>query len=660
MANLSDLKGIGPKTVTKLKKLEIAHLTDLIHFYPTRYLDFSHQTTVAQAQIQDQVSLSLQVSSFKNFYSKGRQIQIANCYDTSGQISLIWLNQPYLSKTIKPNIRLYVAGQISQYRNQKTIFFPVFSTKKLKNIIPIYPQTKGLTTNQISKIITTNLPQMLAQVTDYLSPSVLAKYQLLPLHQALTTIHQPQSLDHISSAQKRLATDELIEINLSSLLAKHLWQKLPANFHLHLTPSINQKINRLISHLPFTLTADQVKVWGEIKQDLIDTHPANRLIQGDVGCGKTIIALLACYLTHLNQHLSAIITPTEVLANQHYQLFKKYLPHIPCYLHTSSHQTKLTNIPLDSIIISTHSLFYAKDKVINQLGLLVIDEQHKFGVDQRQTLLSATSPPHTLTLTATPIPRSAQLALMGNLSFSSIKTLPANKKPAQTFVVPVHKQPDCYQWLATQLVKTKSQAFVVCPFVQDSDLFQQVASAQSVYQQLTTLFPQLKIGLIHSGLKTKNQTMELFSQGQLHILVSTPIIEVGVDISTADYIVINSAERFGLSQLHQLRGRVGRAGQPSFCFLFDSIHSPDSQKRLNFIKNTYDCFKIAKYDLQNRGPGTIFSYLQHGFPQLRLADLSQISQNKQAIQIAQYLFKHHPQIVNRLINSSSINFLNQN
>jgi len=652
MDSLEKLKGIGPKTIPKLAKLKINTPLDLIYHFPRDYLDFTHTTTIKQAPIEENISLTLKISDFKNiFTSTKKNLQIATAFDSTGQIQLVWLNQPFLTKIIKTGKQISVAGQITFYKNKKTIFFPKIGDTKLKKIFPIYPQTKGLSSNQLNNLITKNLATIIPQIKDPLPISIQQKYNLISTSTSLQKIHQPQNITDINLSQHRLAIDELLSIHLNSLILKHKWRSLTTTHLLKTNKTIDSKIKKLITSLPYKLTSDQRKVWCQVKSDLTSDNITNRLIQGDVGSGKTIIALLACYLAYLNSKLSILIAPTQILAHQHFQNFKILLPKVPIKLITSS--TKPIKIlKTNQIIIATHAVFYRQQNLKHKVSLVVIDEQHKFGVDQRSTLLSSPNPPHSLTMTATPIPRSIKLTLLGNLDVSSIKTMPKTRLKPTTFLVPPLKQTSCYQWLYKQLKLNHSQAFVVCPFIDDSDKNDQVVSAQTEYIHLKTLFPDLSIGLLHGQTKDKDKIINDFIQQKITILVSTPIIEVGIDIPNANYMIINSADRFGLSQLHQLRGRIGRGNKPSFCCLFTSSQNPKTLKRLEFIKNNYDCFKIAKFDLANRGPGTIFSTLQHGFPQLRLANLSDNNQNKLVRLISKDLISNYPKVVDKIIKTS--------
>ncbi|MBU0486262.1 MAG: DEAD/DEAH box helicase, partial [Proteobacteria bacterium] len=396
------------------------------------------------------------------------------------------------------------------------------------------------------------------------------------------------------------------------------------------------------------LTKDQKKVWKEIKTNLISqSHTTNRLLVGDVGSGKTIIAILSCFLAYLNNSLSVILAPTEILAQQHYKTFSKLLKifKINIYLLTSNSKIKIENIKKSSIIISTHAILYKKKSLLKKIALVIVDEQHKFGVKQRSTFNFSQNPPHTITMTATPIPRSISLTMLGNLSISNITTMPKNRLPVKSFLVPNHKKQDCYQWIKKEIKKTKCQAFVVCPFVEESETLTSIKSAKKEFEKFSKkIFPNLKLDLLHGKTKSvkRQQIIKNFQKNKTNILITTPIIEVGIDIPNSTILIIQSADRFGLAQLHQLRGRIGRGQQQSYCYLFTDSDNQKALNRLNFITKHQNGLKIAQYDLKTRGPGEVFSTLQHGFPSLKLANLSNTKLIALSQKILKTIIKNYP------------------
>lgn len=632
MDSLTQIPGIGTKTLAKLKKLNISTPKDLLYHFPYRYVDFSHITSINNANENEAVTITGKLLSFQNIFTKShKNIQKAVLVDKTGQINLLWFNQPYLSKNFKVGDTYSFAGTISLFQNKKTIIGPISGQYHTGKIIAIYPETNGLTSNWFRKTIQNFLPQLIDSTTDNLPLDIIKKYQLFDTPKALTQIHLPSNLSLLEQARHRLSIEEVLSLQANSYLSKKQWLTKKPQVILEFNPQIEQKINKLIDNLSFKLTTSQKKVWQEIKNDI--TNPdrvTNRLLQGDVGSGKTIVALLACYLAHLNQSLSILIAPTEILAQQHFATFQKILKpfKVPIFLLTGHHKIERREIPLlrNAIIVATHAVIYQKENLTHQVALLVIDEQHKFGVKQRSFLGNLISLPHCLTMTATPIPRTISLTLLGNLDLSIIDSLPKNRLSIKTFLVPHLKIPQCYQWIQEQIIKTKCQAFIVCPFIDISETMQSVKSATEEFKKLSAIFPKLKLGLLHGKTKPKDKDKIIsdFQKNKINILVTTPIIEVGVDIPNASIMIIQSAERFGLSQLHQLRGRVGRGLLQSYCYLFTESQNDKAQNRLKFMEKNTNGLKIAEYDLKTRGPGEAFSVVQHGFPSLKLASFSDI------------------------------------
>lgn len=628
MDSLTQIPGIGTKTLEKLNRLNITKPTDLLCHYPYRYIDFSHITNISAAIENENITITGQLLKFQNIFTRShKNLQKAVIADKTGQINLLWFNQPYLSKNFKVGDTYSFAGTVSNFQGKKTIIAPVSGQYHTGKIIAIYPETSGLTSNWFRKTIQTFLPQLLSNIRDNLPPQILRQYQLLGLKQSLEQIHNPKNINLLNQAKYRLALGEILTIQAQSWLTKKKWLTKSPQIILKTNAKFDQKINKLITSLPFKLTDSQVKVWQEVKSDLIQTKKVtNRLIQGDVGSGKTIIALLACYLAHLNNSLSLFLAPTEILAQQHFATFQKFLKKfkIPIFILTSSNKVDLKKIPKNSIVIATHAAIFQKTAIQDKTALLIIDEQHKFGVKQRSFLGDSLKLPHCLTMTATPIPRTISLTLLGNLDISIIDTLPQNRLPIKTFLVPPQKIPSCYTWIQDQILNTKCQAFIVCPFIDISETMQTVKSAKAEFDKLQSIFPKLKLSLLHGKIKPKDREKIIFNfqKNHTHILVTTPIIEVGVDIPNASIMIIQSADRFGLSQLHQLRGRVGRGDQQSFCYLFTESIVDKAQNRLQFMETHSNGLKIAEYDLKIRGPGETFSTIQHGFPSLKLANFS--------------------------------------
>lgn len=661
MNHLQDIAGIGPKTLQKLQKINIDTPRHLLYHFPRKYIDFRHLVPISQVKEGQNVTIRGRITFIKNIYTKNhKNLQVATLKDNSGQITLVWFNQPYLLHSLKKGMVNSFAGTISSYRNQLTLITPVSGQYRTGKIIAIYPATAGLSSNWFTKTIQQSLPLLNKDTIDPIPSDIRQKHQLTPLKKALVQIHSPSTLSLLKTSQIRLKLGEILDLQIRSHLQKQQWHQLTPRFILHQSTANRQKINQLISSLPFQLTPSQIKVWQQIKKDLLSsTTPTNRLLQGDVGCGKTIVSLLACYLSHLNHHLSLFLVPTEILARQHYQTFNQVFKalSIPVKLLTGSSKTNLKKTPDSSIVISTHAAIYQKKIIEEKIGLLIIDEQHKFGVKQRSFLSTSLTPPHTITMTATPIPRTISLTMLGNLDLSVITHKPQNRPPVKTFLVPQLKEKKCYHWINQQITKHQQQAFIVCPFIHPSETLSLVKSATQEFEFLKkTIFPHLKLALIHG--QTKNQDKKIiikkFQQNKINILVTTPIIEVGINIPNATIMVIQSADRFGLASLHQLRGRVGRGPQLSFCYFFTKSQEKKTLNRLKFLQNHQDGLTISKYDLKTRGPGEVFSTLQHGFPSLKLTTLSDTKIIKKGHLILKDIIKNHPNFdLNQLIKPTS-------
>lgn len=642
MDSLNQINGLGPKTLAKLQKLEIKTPHDLLFHFPFRYIDFSNSIKIKDTKENENATVSGKIISFQNIYTRShKNIQKAVVQDNSDSLNLIWFNQPYLSKNIKVGDTLSFAGPISLYQNKKTIIAPEYGAFNTGKIIAVYPETAGLTSKWFRKIIQTNLDHLIKTSVENLPPKIIKEYNLLDLPSALQQIHLPKNSDLLNRARLRLALNEILSLQTQSYLTKQDWQSKNPKQILENLKTTESKLEKFIKSLPFDLTNCQQKVWAEIKKDLLSKNqPMNRLLQGDVGSGKTIIAALGAYLTSLNNHLTLFICPTEILARQHFQSFEKIFNKLKISIHllTSSSKIDFKKIKKNSIIIATHAAIFQKHEIEEKIGFLIIDEQHKFGVKQRSFLSNLSNPPHCLTMTATPIPRTISLTFLGNLDLSTIEYLPKNRLPIKTFLVSKNKKENCYNWLKNEIKTKKTQAFIVCPFIEESETMESVKSAKKEFEKLVSVFPEFKLALIHGKIKPqeREKILKNFRNNKINILVTTPIIEVGIDIPNTTTIIIESADRFGLAQLHQLRGRVGREKQQSFCYLFTESENQKTLARLEFLSSNTNGLKIAEYDLKTRGPGELSSTLQHGFPSLKLASISDLK----LISLSQKIFEN--------------------
>jgi len=624
---ISTLPGIGPKTKTKLEKLKINTVGDLLHHYPRHYQDFSKLTTISSLKENLPTTIKIKILNFNNQY-RGRNLSIQRVLveDQTGRILVTWFNQPFLQNVLKPGTLAYLSGTPSLFRQQIQFNSPDYelmlknkNTLHTKRIVPVYPSTTGLNSKWFRKTI--NQALHLSQKTiDFLPPETLKKHHLLSLKTALKQIHRPSTQNSLQEARKRIGLNEVFSLQLSSYLKKKSWSQQAPRFKLSLKNNQEKTLRDFIKSLPFPLTKSQTKTWKELKKDLLSSKVTNRLLQGDVGSGKTVIALLGSLLSVLNGHFSLILVPTNILAQQHHRSFKNFLKKldIPVYLLTSKEKAFLKKkAPPSGIIISTQAAFFQPKLQKKDIAFLVIDEQHRFGVKQRAFLTKNKSLPHILTMTATPIPRTMHLAFLSWLDVSSIDQISQNKRQIQSQIVPEKKRSIFYQWINQKILSQKQQLLVICPLIDRQESENPVRSAKEEFEKLKKLFPEKKTALIHGKIKKGKQEkiLEKMHRGEIDILVSTSVIEVGIDLPKTTAIVIENAELFGLAQLHQLRGRVGRRGQESYCFLFSEQRS---ERLLNFLK-TEDGLKLAQKDLKLRGPGLLFDTAQHGFPQFKVA-----------------------------------------
>jgi ATP-dependent DNA helicase RecG len=466
---------------------------------------------------------------------------------------------------------------------------------------------------------------------EFFPKEILQYNRLLDENIAYKNIHFPENKYLAKQARERLAFDELFIIQLSANIIKKQWEKETVGNQFFLSAPIKEKINQFIANLPFELTNAQKRVWLEIQNDLTKTKPMNRLLQGDVGSGKTIVCALASYLAYLNGFQSLIMAPTEILANQHYFTLTNLFSGLPLKIGLQTGSKKITKktkeiIENYDIIVGTHALINEKIN-FKKVGLVIIDEQHRFGVKQRALLKEKGINPHLLTMTATPIPRTIALTLYGELDLSIIDEMPKGRLPVKTYLVPNEKRDKGYQWIKDKIKETGGQVFIICPLIEESEVetMKSVKAATIEYEKIKKIFSPYKVGLLHGKMSAKEKDIILndFKNRKFDILVSTPVVEVGIDIPNAVIMIIEGADRFGLAQLHQLRGRVGRGEKQAYCFLFTEKNDENTLKRLNFFAQNNNGLKLAEFDLQHRGPGEIYGTKQHGIINLKVASLKE-------------------------------------
>jgi ATP-dependent DNA helicase RecG len=629
------VKGVGEEVAKKLAVLGVKTVGELIDYYPRRYEDYSEVTPIAKTRPGPVTVKAVVKQATGRYVRRGMHITEAVVSDASGSLRVIWFNQPYRAAGLKTGAEYYLSGQYELSHQRMQLMnpsaelvsdFPINTAR----IIPVYRETKGLTSKQIRRAV--GACRTLIDVLPETLPAwVIKENKLLPRAAAVLAMHFPESSEQLAEAKRRLGFEEVFELSLASLLNK---QELAADTSLAIP--FNEKLaKKFVTELPFKLTDAQRKCVWQIYKDLQGDHPMNRLVEGDVGSGKTVVAAMAALMAMAEAYQVAFMAPTELLARQHAETIYSLLQ--PLGLHEqvtllvgglSSVQKKKAHDAIKTgqatFIIGTHALI--QDKVdMHRLGLVIVDEQHRFGVEQRKALMAkAGHMPHLLSLTATPIPRSLALTLYGELDVSILDEKPAGLQPIITEICSPNSRAQLNEKIKKELVAGR-QMFVVCPIITESSTLD-ANSAEKIYEQFSRRdFKEFKVGLLHGKMKAdeKNAVMEQFVAGQLDILVSTTVIEVGVDVPNATVMLIEAAERFGLAQIHQLRGRVGRGGHQGYCYLMMSDSKAPS-RRLRALESSQDGFKLAEYDLELRGPGAIYGQMQHGALDLRVAKLTDV------------------------------------
>lgn len=658
--NVTKISGIGDKYKFLLDRLSIYTIEDLILYAPFRYEDKSNITTISNLNSLEAQGVVGSITEIKNVFTRfGKRFTKAILEDETGKIDIIWFNQPYLVKSIAVGTKLLVYGKLDSKNKKPTLLSPEFEkiygespTIHAGKIVPIYPLTEGVSSKWLRAKIAYALKS--TEINNALPDDVISKHNLLERKNAIETVHFPENIFDTKLARHTLSFEELFFIHLKGLIQRKNWESIK-NGHIINLPA--DKLINFYNELPFKLTKAQTRCIDEILIDLAKSYPMNRLLQGDVGSGKTMVALIAA-LAATNSKFNVIyLAPTQILAKQHFQTFSKFLAKEEVDIHlllSDKKDSPIQKSELPYIIIGTHAILHHLEDFDN-VGLIIIDEQHKFGVKQRSKVVdhytlsdsenrkrqampamqassySSDLVPNLLTMTATPIPRSVALTLYGDLSLSVIDELPKNRKTTKTFVINESKRESCYRWMKDEMTKNKIQSIVVCPFIEESenDELKEVKAAEKEFKDILRDFKEFKVGLLHGKMKDneKNEMIKKFQDYKLDILVTTPVIEVGVDIPNANIIFIESAERFGLASLHQLRGRVGRGDKQGHCVLMSS--SFQSITRLKYMENIHSGQKLAEIDFKLRGPGNIYGTEQHGVLSLKVADITDIELIKQ-------------------------------
>lgn len=639
---LSKVQGFGPTYLSRLARLGISSVGELIYHFPFRYDDLSSVKKIAELSPGEVATVRGEVWEIGNVRTRrGKTLTRLIVNDGSGSIEAVFFNQPYLARVIRSGTTISLAGKVSQYSGKINFSNPDYElgTGGLHTgrLVAVYPETEGLSSKWIRGKIARILPET-GGLKEYLPERVMTEFKLLPLTEALQKIHLPQNPLEAEAARRRFGFEEFFLLQLASLIRKAAWQKSPG-----VVVALDQeKLLQFTAALPFQLTSDQNKVLSEILGDLGRPRPMNRLLQGDVGSGKTVVAAAAAYMANLSGFQTALMAPTEILANQHYQTLRAILePHgLTIGLRTGSRK-----LGSGTVTVGTHALL-SRSLEFKNLGLVVIDEQHRFGVEQRALLRAKGTTPHVLTMTATPIPRTLALTLYGDLDISVISSLPPGRQPIKTYLVPPEKRNKSYQFVREKIASGQ-QIFVVTPLIEPSETLTTVRSAKAEFDRLKDeIFPELKLGLLHGRLKSqeKEGVLQGFRDKKYDILVTTPVVEVGIDVPNAAVMMIEGAERFGLAQLHQLRGRVGRGAASSWCLLFTEDKTEKARLRLQALEKSNRGQELAELDLNLRGPGEIYGLRQSGIPALKIADLADLSLLEETKKAAERFVKESPKL----------------
>ncbi len=604
------IKGLGAARIQKLNKAGILRPLDLLLRFPKSYIDFNAPFDPASCTDGSDVTVLGTVANEPKvqYLKKGLCIVKAVLETEHGKIDAAWFNQRFIARALPHGKRVCVTGKVKKFHNKISITAPVLLPNIADGILPLYRAVPGVPSNVLREAIDVLLQRV--QVQSFFSDELRAKFGLQPLSEAIRIIHRPQSLPQVAQAARSLALEKLgYSLSVFSLVKKR-----SANGPKHSYAAGDAQMRAAIENLPFILTDGQRTALQDILSAMRAKPVMNRLLQGDVGCGKTIVALLAMYFAHLNGHQSVLMAPTEILAMQHYRTAINFLEPLGVKtallsgaLPKNQRDETLFNIKTHAVdvIVGTHALL-SPDVTFADLSLIITDEQQRFGVNQRSALENKATAPDCLVMTATPIPRTLALCMYGELEQSDIHTMPKNRPHITTKLVPEHKHAAMFDYIMARA--TTEQSYVVCPRIDEDD---DLTAAVSTFERLQADYPNVKCGLLHGRMREseKNAVMEAFACGKIRVLVSTTVVEVGIDVPTAVNMIIFNAERYGLSQLHQLRGRVGRGTQDGYCFLPIAGEAPD---RLRFFCDTTDGFALSEYDFGVRGAGDFIGTRQHG------------------------------------------------
>jgi ATP-dependent DNA helicase RecG len=674
MANLAiplqNISFVEKNYLKKLGQLGIETVRDFLYYFPHRYDDFSVITKISDLKPDQVVTIKGKVKEIKNIRAWKRRMTITEAFveDSSGSVRIVWFNQPFLVQNIKKEAQIRLSGKVNWDNKGLYLASPAYEMAKrvptnTGRLVPVYSETRGITSRWLRWKISQLLKKYLDDIPELIPSAILKRQNLVGVQEAIKQLHFPDNSEKIKEAQKRMAFEEMFFIQLVSARSRKNWEASQA-----ISIEFNGELAKnFVNSLPFKLTDAQRKASYQILKDLEKKYPMNRLLEGDVGSGKTVVAAIAALESMMAGYQTAIMAPTEVLAAQHFETFKKIFKNFSQkvgILTNSLCQTvwkkntrknflgKIRRGEI-KILIGTHALIQESVEFKN-LALVVIDEQHRFGVEQRARLQKAArglkdglekTIPHLLSMTATPIPRTLALAFFGNLDLSILDELPKGRKRIITEIVTPANRKKVYEFIRTEIKKGR-QAFFIFPLIDESDKISGRAATEEHKRLSDEIFPDLRLGLLHGRMKPKEKedVMKKFKERELDILVSTSVIEVGVDVPNATIMVIEGSERFGLAQLHQFRGRVGRSEHQSYCFLFTDSASASTNKRLKALSESEDGFKLAEHDLELRGPGQFIGKRQSGLADTAMQHLSDVKLIQQARIEAQSLLEFDPKL----------------
>ncbi len=666
------IKGINEVLQKRFGKLEVRTVRDLLYFFPNRHLDYSKRAYINKLTVGQENTIIANIWDTREVNLGNRRSAEATVGDETGNVRVVWFNQPYLARSLKTGTKIVISGRVTLFGNMPVFESPDWEPYDEKDLIhtgrlvPVYPLTQGLSQRQVRRILKPAIDQWASQLEEFLPYDLIKRLKLPDRQTAIRQAHYPDDEVTKDASRRRLAFDELFLLQLGVLNKKRNWQECQAGLPIK---TDRPELNRFIDSLPYKLTTAQNTALQDILGDIGKTKPMSRLLQGEVGSGKTVVATAALILTVANGYQGTMMAPTEILAEQHFATIRRVLSQVGVetgdglvysfsgflaepisvaliigdfsLVKKQKLQQRIASGEIN-IVIGTHALIQ-KDTIFNNLGLVVVDEQHRFGVEQRSALRQKGANPHVLVMTATPIPRTLALTLYGDLDITVINELPPGRQTIKTRWLRPEQRGTAYNFIRQQITKGR-QAFIICPLVEESESIQARAAVAEFEKLSQEIYPDLKLGLLHGRMSSqdKDEVMHKFNSGNLDILVSTPVVEVGIDVPNATVMMIESADRFGLSQLHQFRGRVGRGPEQSYCMLMAEKLSEIGKQRLDLIEKTNNGFILAEEDLKLRGPGEFFGTRQSGLPDLKMAKLSDVSLLELARNEAVKLFKGDP------------------